>query len=865
MRHTTLLKVGIVLALMGSGVAEPHAGSLPQDRGAAGAWQKILRLTTTASLLHTTAHPDDEQGDLLAWLSRGNGVRTGVLTLTRGEAGDNAIGSELFDGLGLIRTEELELANRYYGLDQQYYTTATDYGYSKRLDEALEKWDRESLLGEMVHVIRLNRPLVVISRFQGNTRDGHGHHQAAGLLTREAVRAAGDPERFPQQIAAGLRPWQPRKLYIGGVRADETWTVRVDTGEYSPWLGDSYLNFSRIGLSLQRSQTAGRFNPSAGQYYRYYKRVDPPVPDTRESGFFDEIDVSLTGLFTMLGLPAPSGAMELLDAIDIEVRGAIDAFDMRNPAAAVPALARGLDTTRRALERLSEEPDVTFLLRIKEKQFMDAIAGALGIELQALALPMAPVVPGQTFDVEAHFTNRSSVDVRVEAIELAAPAGWRVGRETGARGVLSENETLAERFEIQVPEDAAVWRPHFSRRHLSENRYSIDESGSFFQPMPPPIATVVARYSVDGVVTELGETVRRREASLPYGFVMRELKVLPVIAVNTKTFARGVLLGRTNEPIPIDLELLNNRDDDVRGILRLELPTGWSSVPSEAAFQFSRAGERRLYRFLVSMSGLEARDYEIRAVASSGDRVFREGYDIIRHRDLETRYLYHDAVIRLRGIDVRIASGLSVGYVMGIGDQVPAGIAQLGANVQLLEEGDLASGELGSFDVIMTGTRAYSVREDLRTHNQRLLDYVRQGGNLIVLYNTPELVPEEFAPFAGVLPRRAEEVSEEDSPVEILAPEHRVFNRPNRIGLEDFDGWVEQRGSKFWSEWDEAYTPMLSSHDKGQAPQRGGWLWTRFGKGHYTYFAYALHRQLPYAVPGAYRILANLLCLGKED
>jgi hypothetical protein len=312
------------------------------------------------------------------------------------------------------------------------------------------------------------------------------------------------------------------------------------------------------------------------------------------------------------------------------------------------------------------------------------------------------------------------------------------------------------------------------------------------------------------------------------------------------------------------VELLNNKDGELSGKLTLELPDGWSSVPSEESFQFSRPGERRLYRFSVSTSSVEARDYEIRAVASSGSQTFREGYDVIRHPGLETRYLYHDAVTRVRGIDVQIPPGISVGYVMGIGDQVPAGIAQLGAKVQLLEESDLASGELGRFDVIMTGTRAYAVREDLRTHNQRLLDYVRAGGNLIVLYNTPELEPAKFAPFTGVLPPRSEEVSEEDSPVEILAPEHRVFNWPNRIGLKDFDGWVEQRGSKFWSEWDDAYTPMLSSHDKDQEPQRGGWLWARYGQGQYTYFAYALHRQLPYAVPGAYRILANLLSLGKE-
>ena len=233
----------------------------------------------------------------------------------------------------------------------------------------------------------------------------------------------------------------------------------------------------------------------------------------------------------------------------------------------------------------------------------------------------------------------------------------------------------------------------------------------------------------------------------------------------------------------------------------------------------------------------------------------------LRHRDLETRYLYRDATTTVRGIDVTIAPGLKVGYVMGIGDDVPSGLAQLGVQVQLLASQDLATGDLSRFHAIMTGTRAYAVREDLKTYNRRLLDYVREGGNLIVLYNTQELVPNDHAPYPADLPRNAEEVSEEDSPVEILAPSHQVFTTPNRITKADFDGWMEQRGSKFWTTWDARYTPMIATWDKGQAPQKGGWLYARYGKGHYTYFAYAFHRQLPYGVPGAYRLLANLLSL----
>jgi hypothetical protein len=266
---------------------------------------------------------------------------------------------------------------------------------------------------------------------------------------------------------------------------------------------------------------------------------------------------------------------------------------------------------------------------------------------------------------------------------------------------------------------------------------------------------------------------------------------------------------------------------------------------------------------MVSIPTLENKSYEIQAVAKANGREYTEGYAIIAKRDLETRLLYRPSTISVRGIDVAVPAGLKVGYVMGVGDQVPAGLAQLGATVTLLGEKELSSANLQQFDTIMTGTRAYAVREDLKTYNQRLMDYVKAGGNLVVLYNTQEFVPNKWAPYPAQLPARAEEVSEEDSPVEILAPKEPVFNYPNKITAADFENWVEQRGSKFFTEWDKAYTPMIATWDKGQEKQRGGWLHATYGKGHYTYFAYAFHRQLPYGVPGAYRLLANVLSLNK--
>jgi hypothetical protein len=311
------------------------------------------------------------------------------------------------------------------------------------------------------------------------------------------------------------------------------------------------------------------------------------------------------------------------------------------------------------------------------------------------------------------------------------------------------------------------------------------------------------------------------------------------------------------------VEVQGNRDERFAGTVALSVPAGWKVTPRSQPFEFSRAGERAQYRFDVSIPLLEGRDYRIEAIAAAGGREYREGYTTIRHRDLETRYLYRGAVTTVRGVDVRMAPGLEVGYVMGVGDDVPSGLAQLGVKVQLLDAAQLATADLARFDAIITGTRAYAVRTDLRTYNRRLLDYARDGGNLIVLYNTQEFVPKLHAPYPAELPGNAEEVSEEDSPVEILTPDAPVLLRPNRITRSDFDNWVEQRGSKFWSSWDSRYTSIIATWDQGQPPQKGGWLYTRYGKGHYTYFAYAFHRQLPYGVPGAYRLLANLLSLEK--
>jgi LmbE family N-acetylglucosaminyl deacetylase len=862
------------------------AQTLPQDRGAAGTWQKLLKLRTTASVLHTTAHPDDEDGGLLAWLSRGQGARVGLLTLNRGEGGDDALGPELFDALGLIRTEELRVAGRYYGLDNQYYTTVIDYGFSKRLDEAFDKWGHDDLLRDVVRIIRKDRPFVLVSRFQGTAQDGHGNHQAAGRITREAFEAAGDPDKFPEQIQAGLRPWKPLKLYTGtgffggGAKA----TFQVDVGVFSPWLGDSYANFARLGLRFQRSQNGGSFRPVVGPWLARYNRAGSHVeaPET-ETSLFESIDTTIPGMFSALKRPTPEGAKGRLIAIDREVKAVVEAFSFTDPSACVLALARGLKATREAMEALRSEPDAVFVLKTKEEQFQDAINAALAVEAVGLAQPsgvaeptgpfalfapppvMGPVVPGQTFDVRLSLSNRGKVAIRPVKLAVDAPSGWRVTTEPVEAKPLEAEQTTRARATIVVPDDARVSRSYFARRSIDESRYTLLDDAAFGMASDDPPVRVRASYQVEGVPVQVVAPVHRREANLPYGHELRELEVVPALAVNVSPRQAIVPLARGHKGIDVRVEIFNNKDGGISGALSLDLPEGWTADPTRHPFEFVRAGERSTFAFAVSIPSLEDKTYEITATAAAGGKEYREGYDILRYRDLETRYLYHSAICRVRGVDVKVAPELRVGYVMGIGDQVPDAIAQLGARVELLGASDLAGGDLGRFDAIVTGTRAYAVREDLRTNNRRLLDYAKAGGHLIVLYNTPEFVPDHDAPFPAKLPGNAEETSEEDASVEILAPGNTLLKWPNTIGPDDFQGWVEQRGSKFLAAWDDAYTPLVSTHDRGQAPQKGVLVTARCGEGHYTYCALALHRQLPYGVPGAYRLLANLLSLGKAE
>ncbi|MGI8582186.1 MAG: PIG-L family deacetylase [Chitinophagaceae bacterium] len=867
-----------VLTLTGE---KQGAKDLPQDHGITGVWQKLLKLKTTASVLHTQAHPDDEHADLLTYLSRGEGVRTALLSLNRGESGGNVLGVEFFDQLGLLRTEEFLLAGSYYGLDDLYFTKVVDYGFSKRVEEAYDKWGKQNVLSEMVRVIRINRPLVIISRFNGTLRDGHGNHQAAGEISQEAYKLAGDPTAFPEQLSnEALRPWKALKLYRGGVRAAEHWNMALNTGVYSPWLGQSYKNFSLLGYSLHRSQNGGHRNEVNGPSIQYYERMQSQVKsEEKENSFFGGIDTSITGIFKITGETAPAGLPRLLTEIAADVDHAIKEFKPQNPATIVPFLTNGLSKTRSAIQLSTNHPEALFMLQIKERQFIDAINATLNINLQAIAIPfgtkekrsfyepqptMSFAVANQPFKVEVMMVNNSPYPIEPKSIKLVAPANWKIDNKQQELKSLQMNEKTEQIFTVTVPENAPFSQPNFTRKALQENQYQSYDKQYENLPWSKPPLQVSASYIINNELVEIEIPVQVRQANLPYGYDKFTLKVAPAIAVNIRPKIGIIPKNSKIKSFNAQVELINNYDGAIKGDLTLKVPAGWGVQPSQTPFAFTKSGEKNNFSIRVSLPAIEEKSYDIQAIATANGKAYTQGYDLISHRDNDQAILYHPAVATVKGINVNVVPNLNIGYVMGVGDEVPAGLQQLGAKVQLLNTNDLSSGRLDQYDVIMIGTRAYAVRQDLNTYNQRLLSYAKNGGHLIVLFQTPEFIPDRMAAYPAELPGNSEEISEENSPVKLLNADHRVLNFPNKITLKDFDKWVEQRGSKFFAKWDTAYVPIISTQDVGQSPQSGGWLMAKYGKGNYTYCAYSFHRQLPYAVEGAYRIMANLISYGKK-
>ncbi len=893
-----------------------YAMPLPFDRGAVGLWQSLKKLHTRASLLMVVAHPDDEDGGMLTYEARGQGARVTLLTLNRGEGGANVMSPDYFDTLGLVRTEELLAAGRYYGVNQ-YWTRVVDYGFSKTKEEALGKWTHDRVLYDVVRVVRMTRPLVITSVFVGGPSDGHGNHQVAGQMAQEVFRAAGDPRVFPDQILAGLRPWSPLKDYarVPFFRREGqalSTNVEVPEGNYDPVLGMNYVQVSRQGLGFQKSQNGGIGIPPAGKFMSAYHRFGSVVPTTeKENSFFAGIDVSLMGIASLARTDDADFLKSGLREINTAVEDAMAKFSADHPENTAPALAAGLKATMTLIDRvaasnLSDDAkyDVRHELQVKKAEFNDAIAQALGISLLATVAPEkeptglaamffgAPdtfrvAIPGQTFKVKVHVVDQGSAPVTLSKMNLESPYGedWSIRAEgdpgsagvspatpgyredssvrpTGdANGELAKDQAADVLFSVKVPQNSRFTRPYFTRPNIEQPYYDVVDPRYLNLPLAPYPLVAWAELSYEGVPIRVGQVIQTRKRVTGFGEILEPLVVGPAISVSISP--RAGIVPLNEKSFAVTTSVHSNVKGPAKGTIKLELPSGWTSAPGSAEFSIANDGEDQSLTFRVLPNKLEEKPYNITAVAEYGGREYKEGYRTTGYPGLRPYYLYTPSAYRTSGVDVKVAPGLNVGYITGSGDEVPESLEDIGIKVHFLTSADLANADLAKYDVILMGVRTYAVREDLRAYNGRILDYVKNGGVVVVQYNTPEY-EHNYGPYPYTMTNDPEEVTDEESKVDILDPAHPVFNWPNKITENDFRGWVEERGSKFMKSWDPHYEALLSTQDPSQEPQRGGLLYAPYGRGVYVYNAYAFYRQLPEGIPGAYRIFANLVSLPRN-
>lgn len=779
------------------------------------------RLNTLGSLLMIGAHPDDEHTATLAYFARGRGIRTAYLSLTRGEGGQNLIGPEQGDLLGLIRTEELLAAREIDGAEQ-FFTRAIDFGFTKSADETFAKWGREGILADIVWTIRRYRPDVIVLCSSGTSRDGHGQHQASGILGREAFTAAADRTRFPEQLKF-VEPWQAKRLVLGGYGrgpggpAD----IVIETGAYNPVLGYSYNEIAGMSRSMHRTQAMGS-------------------PQRRGA--------ATANLVTVAGPPASKDLFDGIDTSWSRVQGGADAgrilaeaarsFDPNQPEKTVPRL---LDARRRMVAL--RDPWV----REKLGELNETVALCTGLWLEASA-DRYQATPGSTVVIRAAALNRSSVPIRLTAVALDQTAA--VDAE------LPFNQPLTREFQWKVPEEAAYSQPYWLCQPPKGDAYTVTDRQMIGAPENGPVLAARFKLQIASEELELTRPVLHRYVDRSRGELTRPLVVAPPVALR---FTESVLVMPNPQPRKIEVVIQANVAG-ASGAVTLAAPAGWRLEPSERKFQLGDVGQEQTLAFHVAPPATAGRARIGASVSFAGRRI-SSGLDVIAYPHIRPQAVFPPSEVQAVRADINVLAG-RVGYIEGAGDEVPQALRQLGCEVTLLSAEDLATADLARFDAIVTGVRAYNVRPDLRSNQQRLLDYVNGGGTLVVQYNTADnQTLQKIGPYPLRISR--DRVTVEEAPVSFPEPASALLERPNRITAADFEGWVQERGLYFASDWDPRYRSLLESHDPGEDPHPGGTLYVRYGKGAYVFTAYSWFRQLPAGVPGAFRIFANLLSAGK--
>jgi len=771
------------------------------------------------SVLYVAAHPDDENTQLITYLARGRNYRTAYLSLTRGDGGQNVLGPEFGEQLGVIRTQEL-LAAR--GLDggQQFFTRAIDFGFSKDCRETLGIWDRQQVVADIVRVIRTFRPDVIITRFSTQPGGTHGHHTASAVLALEAFKLAGDTNAFPEQLGA-LAPWQPKRILMNS-RGGGADSLQMEVNGKDPVTGESFATIAGRSRAMHRTQGFGNFGGGGGGGARSDSfQLLAGEPATGD--ILDGVDTSWSRV---------QGGAEVGKLAD-EV---IAQFNSQDPAASVPGLLR----LRSSLAQLPADR----LVDEKRKKLDHILQACLGLEVETL-IPQAEVVPGEQVKLHHRATVHSNVPVRWVGVRYPG-----IKREVEGAIALLPNEPASRDSAQTLPAGTPLSQPYWLREEPGIGMFRVADATLIGRPENLPVFPVEQLFEVGGQTIVVPDEPVQAETH-------RRLQVTPPVALR---FVSDVCLFAPGSSHPVELEITAFRSNAI-GTLKLDVSAGWKTAPATQSFNLAEVGKTERFTFTVTAPAQPAAA-SIGASAQIGGATYGNQRIEIRYKHVPPQLLQPPARFKAISLDLAI-HGKAVGYLPGAGDSVAEGIAQMGYRVTTLTGADLTTNRLKDFDAVVIGIRAFNVRTDLVSQLPALFAFVAEGGNVIVQYNRPggDLKSEELAPYRLRLSQ--ERVTDEKAVVTFLAADHPALNTPNKITSADFEGWVQERGVYFPNQWDEHFTPILACNDEGESPKSGALLIAQYGKGYFVYTGLAFFRQLPAGVPGAYRLFANLVSLGK--
>lgn len=785
--------------------------------------------------LFVAAHPDDENQRFISYCANNKLYDVTYLSLTRGDGGQNLIGPEIRELLGVLRTEELLMARAIDG-GKQRFSRANDFGFSKSTDETLRIWRKDAVLSDVVWAMRDVQPDVVVNRFYHKKSDTHGHHTASAMLSVEAFDLAGKADAYPEQLQY-VKPWQPRRVFFntswwfyGGrdkfEKADKSNMTPVDLGVFLPLKGKSNNEISAEARSMHRCQGFGAMS-SRGESKDWFDLVkgDKPVGDDLFSGINT----------TWSRVEGGEKIGKLMTKIDQN-------FRTDNPPASVPDLLK-------AAQMINALPDGHWK-QVKSKEIKEVIRNCMGLYVEAVA--EEPIVaPGEKVKISVEATNRSNVAVVLTGFSIA-PGLF----DTTTTFPLVNNKVFTHNKVVKIPDNAGFTAPYWLLAPFDNGMYTVEDQTLRGRPETPRFAKVRWAVTVNGMPFEYESEVAWKTEEATLGEFWRPFEVLPPAYLS---FGESAYLFAGNQSKAVAVHVRSGRDS-ANVQVKLQCPPGWTVVEGPQNVAFTRRGEDKTLIFHVSAAG-GASEGQLSVEATVNDRAYNYNLITIKYDHIPQQSVLVPATVKASRIDVTIKVK-DIGYLMGAGDDIPAALRQLGCNVILLEDKDFTTERLRAFDAIVIGIRAYNTKMGLKFQQEKLLEYTQNGGTLIVQYNNNfDLVLDKLAPFPMKLGRTR--VTDENAEMRFRLPEHPVLNTPNKLTALDFEGWVQERGLYFPIEWDAAFQAPISCNDPEEKPADGAVLVANYGKGYYVYTGLSFFRELPAGVPGAYRLFANMISLGK--